>query len=105
MPTRIFVFHLKIRVKIGFLEILNTKNISAEHFGKRRPLCFQNFRVHPFSSCFLNDHIYAMGGMDGHSRLKNVERYNVIDKQWEQLPDMNERRSDASAASCATNNR
>ena len=25
----------------------------------------------------LGKHIYAMGGMDGHSRLKSVERYDL----------------------------
>ena len=52
------------------------------------------------STCQLGEYIYAMGGMDGHSRLKNVERYHLNQRYWELIPDMNERRSDASSAAC-----
>ena len=44
-------------------------------------------------------HIYACGGYDGRSRLDSAEGYNPQTNQWTQLPDMNCRRSDASADS------
>ncbi|XP_075556835.1 kelch-like protein diablo [Dermacentor variabilis] len=43
-------------------------------------------------------HIYAMGGFDGRARLKTVERYDVKKNRWSMVADMNEVRSDASAA-------
>ena len=38
--------------------------------------------------------------MDGHTRLRAAERFSLADRQWEQIPDMNEKRSDASSCSC-----
>ncbi|KAH8029114.1 hypothetical protein HPB51_022698 [Rhipicephalus microplus] len=43
--------------------------------------------------------IYAMGGFDGRSRTKTVERYDIKANQWSLVADMVEVRSDASAAS------
>ena len=59
-----------------------------------------NNRRWDFSSCVLNGYIYAMGGMDGHTRLRAAERFSLKDRQWEILADMNEKRSDASCCSC-----
>lgn len=49
------------------------------------------------SVCVLNDQIYAMGGHDGHSRLRAAEVYNPDRNQWTILPSMALRRSDADA--------
>ena len=59
-----------------------------------------------FSSCVLNGHIYAIGGM-GHemTRLKTAERFSLKDKQWEVIADMNEVRYHASCCSCDVRNR
>ena len=66
--------------------------------------CFEeppmNNRRCYISSCVLNGYIYAMGGMDGHTRLRAAERFSLKDRQWEILADMNEKRSDASCCSC-----
>ncbi|KAH7941553.1 hypothetical protein HPB49_014881 [Dermacentor silvarum] len=43
-------------------------------------------------------HIYAMGGFDGHMRTNTVERYEVNTNQWSMVANMNDIRSDASAA-------
>ena len=45
--------------------------------------------------------IYAMGGYDGRSRLNSCERYDPVTNQWEMLPSMHRRRSDASSDSLA----
>lgn len=49
------------------------------------------------SVCVLNDRIYAMGGHDGHSRLRAVESYNTETNQWTLMSSMALRRSDADA--------
>ena len=49
------------------------------------------------SVCVFNDRIYAMGGHDGHSRLRSVESYNPESNQWTLLCNMAQRRSDADA--------
>ncbi|KAH6944458.1 hypothetical protein HPB50_003282 [Hyalomma asiaticum] len=43
-------------------------------------------------------HIYAMGGFDGRRRTNTVERYEIKKNQWYRVSDMNDVRSDASAA-------
>ena len=42
-----------------------------------------------------------MGGYDGRSRLNSCERYDPSTNQWEMLPSMHRRRSDASSDSLA----
>lgn len=42
--------------------------------------------------------IYAMGGYDGSNRLNTAEKYIPELNQWSLIADMNEPRSDASAA-------
>ncbi len=42
--------------------------------------------------------IYALGGFDGMNRLNTAEKYNPTTNQWSLIADMNERRSDSSAA-------
>jgi len=51
------------------------------------------------SVAVLDGLIYAIGGFDGHQRLKTVERYDPNTNQWTMMRPMNERRSDASATS------
>ncbi|KAL1436808.1 hypothetical protein MTO96_049347 [Rhipicephalus appendiculatus] len=46
----------------------------------------------------VQGHIYAMGGRDGISRTKTVERYDIEMNHWSMVADMNEVRSGASAA-------
>lgn len=58
-----------------------------------------HFRRCYVSVCTSNEKIYAMGGYDGHSRLKSAEVYSPDTNQWTLLPDMNVRRSDADACS------
>ena len=54
------------------------------------------------SSLYISDSkIYAMGGYDGRSRLNSCERYDPANNQWEMLPSMHRRRSDASSDSLA----
>lgn len=53
------------------------------------------------SVCLVNNRIYAMGGHNGHSRLRTTEVYNPETNQWTLLANMNTRRSDADA--CAVN--
>lgn len=49
------------------------------------------------SVCVLNGNIYAIGGHDGHSRLRTVEVYCPKTNQWTLLESMDTRRSDADA--------
>ncbi len=51
------------------------------------------------SVAVLDGFIYAIGGFDGHGRLKSTERYDADTNQWTLTASMNERRSDASATS------
>lgn len=51
------------------------------------------------SVAVLDGFIYAIGGFDGHGRLKSTERYDPDTNQWTLTASMNERRSDASATS------
>ncbi|KAH7971945.1 hypothetical protein HPB52_004376 [Rhipicephalus sanguineus] len=50
------------------------------------------------SVAVLQGQIYAMGGFDGRSRTRTVERYDIKTNQWSMVADMIEVRSDASAA-------
>lgn len=47
----------------------------------------------------LDGLLYAIGGFNGHARLKTAECYNKNSNQWTQISPMSERRSDASATS------
>ncbi|CAJ0591138.1 unnamed protein product [Cylicocyclus nassatus] len=59
------------------------------------------------SCCVMDGMIYVCGGFDvrsmshrrRHDRLKCVERYDPALNRWERIPDMNQMRSDAAAAS------
>ncbi|KAL6740987.1 hypothetical protein Aduo_014286 [Ancylostoma duodenale] len=59
------------------------------------------------SCCVMEGMIYVCGGFDvrsmshrrRHDRLKCVERYDPSLNRWERIPDMNQMRSDAAAAS------
>lgn len=51
------------------------------------------------SVAVLDGLIYAIGGFDGHERLKSAECYDPDTNQWTLTAQMNERRSDASASS------
>jgi len=51
------------------------------------------------SVAVLGGLIYAIGGFDGHQRLKTVECYDPNTNQWTMMPPMNEHRSNASATS------
>lgn len=57
-----------------------------------------HFRRCYVSVCVLNNKIYAMGGHDGHSRLRSTEVYCPETNQWTLLANMAIRRSDADAA-------
>ena len=50
------------------------------------------------SVAVLGDHIYAMGGFDGHVRQNTAERYNTETNQWSFISPMVQQRSDASAS-------
>lgn len=58
-----------------------------------------HFRRCYVSVCVANGKIYAMGGYDGHLRLKSTEVYSPETNQWTLLTNMNIRRSDADACS------
>lgn len=47
------------------------------------------------SVCVFNDKIYAIGGHDGHNRLRTAEVYDPETNQWTLLASMTNRRSDA----------
>lgn len=65
------------------------------HVQQPRPEVARNGQpIHP-----TKGNIYAMGGFDGRSRTKTVERYDIKANQWSLVADMVEVRSDASAAS------
>jgi kelch-like protein 10 len=36
----------------------------------------------------FNDHIYAVGGFDGTSRLKSAEKYNINNEMWTRVSSM-----------------
>lgn len=41
----------------------------------------------------IGNFIYAIGGYDGQNQLNSVERYDIENDIWEDLPPMNSRRS------------
>lgn len=51
------------------------------------------------SVAVLDEHIYAIGGYDGHTRLNTVERYDPKTNQWILVASMNRQRSDGDACS------
>ena len=55
------------------------------------------------SSAALNNQIYAIGGYNGVSRFRSVERYDPETNEWENVASMNEVRSDGSAVAYKPN--
>ena len=45
-----------------------------------------------FSSAIPSGYLYAIGGFNGQTPLKTVERYSPVTGQWSQVADMNEQR-------------
>ena len=45
-----------------------------------------------FSSAFPSGYLYAIGGFNGQTPLKTVERYSAVTGQWSRVADMNEQR-------------
>ena len=43
-----------------------------------------------FSSAIPSGYLYAIGGFNGQTPLKTVERYSPVTGQWSQVADMNE---------------
>lgn len=42
-----------------------------------------------FGSCIHNQHIYCVGGLTHYEdHLKSCERYDMIERRWEDLPDL-----------------
>ena len=37
---------------------------------------------------FLNQRVYAIGGCNSHSHLCSVERYDIVNRCWQQVPSM-----------------
>ena len=44
--------------------------------------------------------LYAIGGFDGVSPLKSVERYDPVTNQWTSLPEMSSKRFGLGACAC-----
>ena len=45
-----------------------------------------------FSSAIPSGYLYTIGGFNGQTPLKTVERYSPVTGQWSQVADMNEQR-------------
>lgn len=50
------------------------------------------------SACVYQGQLYVMGGYDGQHRLKSVERFDVDEKKWKAVEDMNEFRAGCGSA-------
>ena len=72
--NKLFCYGGKGNEETNMLFILNTDNKQIEYLERR-------MKKYDMATCFISDSVYIIGGYTGGNSIKEVEKFNIIDKK------------------------